>query len=113
MPLYTYEHPKTKKTIDVIQGMNELHEYTDKKGVKWNRIFSKPQATTNTQISANASEVEFYQKTAGKKLTVGDVWDMAGEASNKRADKEGKDFKKEKTIKDYAKKCNGALHPQA
>ena len=29
MPLYTYEHPITSEEIDIIQGMNDKHEYTD------------------------------------------------------------------------------------
>lgn len=111
MPLYTFEHPKTKKTIDIVQTMNEKHEYIDAKGVKWNRVFSKPQAAVNTQINPY-SATEFASKSAGKNLTVGDVWDMSAEASNKRADKEGVDPVKDKAIKDYAKKCKGALHPQ-
>ena len=38
MPLYTYEHPETGETLDVVQGMNDEHVYVSEDGIKWNRV---------------------------------------------------------------------------
>jgi hypothetical protein len=112
MPLYTFEHPKTKKTIDLVQSMNAPHEYTDEKGVKWNRVFSKPNASVDTSIDPFSAK-DFINKTNKKGMTVGDMWDISAGLSDKREKKAGKDAVKEKAIKDYAKKCHGKLHPHA
>jgi hypothetical protein len=110
MPIYIFEHPKTKKQIELIQGMNEKHEYVDGKGIKWNRIFSKPNAAVDTEIDP-FSYTDFVNKTNNKKGTVGDLWDKSAELSDKRAKKVGKDPVKAKAITDYRKKCQGRLHP--
>ena len=39
MPLYTFQHPKTKEVIEVNQSMTDKHVYTDEKGVEWNRVW--------------------------------------------------------------------------
>ena len=49
MPLYTYEHPVTSETIDVVQSMKEEHVYVDEKGVQWKRVFYSPQASIDSQ----------------------------------------------------------------
>lgn len=110
MPSYTYQHPKTKKKIDIIQSMDAVHEYIDDKGVRWLRVFSSPFAQTDTQIDPFSYQ-DFVKKTNNKKRTVGDLWDISAELSEKRTKKVGKDPIKEKTIKDYRKKCNGKKHP--
>ena len=33
MPLYTFQHPKTKEVIEINQSMTDKHVYTDEKGV--------------------------------------------------------------------------------
>jgi len=110
MPLYTYEHPKTKKQVTIIQKMTDSHEYVDEKGVKWNRVFHVPQAATDTQIDPFSFN-DFVKKTNNKKGTVGDLWDISADLSEKRKSKAGKDAIKEKTISDYEKKCKGVRHP--
>lgn len=44
MPTYIYEHPETKQQIELKQTMTDKHEYIDKHGVKWNRVFDSPSA---------------------------------------------------------------------
>lgn len=44
MPIYLYQHPQTDEVLEVFQGMNDIHEYTDDSGVQWNRIFLSPNA---------------------------------------------------------------------
>ena len=57
MPTYSFEHPSTKKVIDVEQSMNEEHEYTDNKGVKWTRLFYSPQASIRDEkIDLNSTK---------------------------------------------------------
>ncbi len=45
MPTYIFEHPETGECIEIQQSMSEEHEYTDKNGLKWKRLFCQPQAS--------------------------------------------------------------------
>ncbi len=111
MPLYTYENPKTGETIDVFQGMSDVHSYIDENGLEWKRVFQVPNASIDSQIDPyNATA--FVDSTKNKKGTVGDLFDRSAELSEKRAKQNGgKDPVKEKFLKDYAKKTNGKAHP--
>ena len=42
MPLYVFQHPKTKETIEVLQSMKDDHVYTDENGVAWDRVWGQP-----------------------------------------------------------------------
>jgi len=112
MGIYIYQHPNTKETKEVIQRMSEDHVYVDAKGVKWNRIFTVPQAVVDGRINP-FSEADFIKKTSnGKNQKVGDLWDRSKELSEKRAAKNGGvDPVKEKYLKDYSKKRKGKPHP--
>lgn len=46
MPIYIFQHPNTKKVIEVIQPMNAEHTYIDKEGTSWNRLFTSPTCST-------------------------------------------------------------------
>ena len=109
MPEYIYQHPKNGKTISVIQSMKEKHEYTDDKGVKWNRVFSVPNSAVDTSVGSSSKE-DFLRMTQ-KKMTVGDMWDVSAQLSEKRTKRYGKDPVKEDTVKKYKKKCHGKRHP--
>lgn len=111
MPEYTYEHPKTKRRIVIFQKMNDPHEYTDKKGVSWNRVWEKPMASIDTKID-EFSESSFEDKTRNKRGTFGDVLDLSKELSEKREAKEGVDPVKQKFYENYAKKRKGKRHPK-
>lgn len=111
MPIYIFQHPKTLKTIQVIQNMNDEHSYVDEKGVKWNRVFTKPQASIDTQIDPNSSK-EFVAKTAKRGMTVGEMMDLSAELSEKRGGTSGKDEVRDKAEKAYEKKT-GKKHPHA
>ena len=39
MPIYVYKHPDKENYIEVVQSMNDVHEYTDKDNLKWKRVF--------------------------------------------------------------------------
>ena len=91
--------------------MSEDHTYTDSKGIVWNRVFTKPQAAVNTQISANDKQ-DFLNKTRGKNYSLGQLWDISGELSEKRGGMTGKDEVKAKAEKVYNDRT-GKPHPHS
>ena len=100
-----------KKVKEVQQKMNDPHVY-EEDGVAWTRIFTSPKAIVDGRMNPDCPR-DFAEKTAKKKMTVGDMWDASAELSEKRATVNGGiDPIKQKAIKDYAKKCKGKLHPQ-
>jgi len=112
MPIYTYEHPETGERVDIVQTMNEDHSYTDENGLKWNRVFSIPNASTDSQIDPNNPQA-FLDATRNKKGSMGDLLDMSKELSEKRADKNGgSDPVKDKFFKEYSDSRKGAKHPE-
>ena len=114
MPLYLYENEKTGEVIEVLQGMSEVHEYHGHKGREkglWRRVFVNPNLSFDTSVD-ETSEKSFISSTQNKNYTYGDLFDKSAEASEKRANKYGKDPIKEKQYADYNKKTNGKLHPQ-
>ena len=53
MPIYVFEHPDSDGSgpfIEVVQKMNEPHEYSDENGVAWNRVFMSPNASVDSDI---------------------------------------------------------------
>ena len=114
MPVYLYEHPETGETKEVLQKMNEPHSYVDSKGVKWDRIFLSPNmAVDGHEMGTDTTSEEFVRKTKDKNYNLGEMWEISGELSKKRAKAGGKDHVKEKTAKAYTKKCKGKRHPHA
>lgn len=85
MPLYEYVNPNDpEEKMILLQTMHEEHSYTVG-GVKWDRVWTVPQIAMDTKFD---TEKKFLDKTA-KGGTMGDLWEMAGEASEKRAEKNG------------------------
>jgi hypothetical protein len=112
MPIYTYEHPETGERVDIVQTMSEDHSYTDENGLKWNRVFSIPNASTDSQIDPNNPQA-FLDATRNKKGSMGDLLDKSKELSEKRADKNGgSDPIKDKFFKEYSDSRKGAKHPE-
>ena len=111
MPVYIYEHPKTKERVEVVQSVKEAHVFVDEKGVKWNRVFTVPQVAEGTRIDP-FSVNQFVEKTGKKKGTVGELWDRAAELSRKRAQVcGGVDPIRQKFFDDYSAKRGGKRHP--
>lgn len=112
MPIYLYEHPETKEVKEIVQGMNEKHVYSEA-GVEWKRIFIAPSASIDKEADPFSPQA-FKQKTDNMKgLTIGQMWDMSGELSEKRAKRrDGVDPIKQATVKEYEKKTQKA-HPLA
>ena len=45
MPTYSYLNPSSGEVIEIVQSMNETHEYIDADGQKWQRVFHSPQTS--------------------------------------------------------------------
>lgn len=108
MPIYLFQNPKTKEVREVFQSMNDEHVYSEK-GVQWERIFTIPQASIDTQIDA-FSESSFKNKTSNKRETLGDLMDRSKELSEKRKDVAGVDPVQQKFFEDYSKTRKGKKH---
>jgi len=91
MPIYTYEHPKTKKTIDVYQSMSEDHKYIDEKGIEWNRVFYPVSFAFDTKLDPHDPKA-FVKKTE-KGGTLGDIMDLSKEMSEKRGGEKNDEVK--------------------
>jgi hypothetical protein len=113
MPLYTYIHPETEETIDVVQSAHEDHVYIDKDGIRWERVFFAPEINTKGTLKAESTSEEFSRFTKDTKGTYGDLWDRSAELSEKRKKLYGKDPVKEKYFKDWSKKRKGKIHPKS
>jgi hypothetical protein len=112
MPQYIYQHPKTKKIVEVVQSIHEKHEYIDNDGIKWNRIFTPFRLNTDGTLKGTSTQEDFLRYTENKKGTMGDLWDMSGELSAKRAALHGGiDPVKTEYTKKWSKKRKGKRHP--
>ena len=110
MPIYVYQHPQTEEYKEIVQGMNEEHVYTDKDGVKWNRVFTSPNAAIDLD-SDPFSQTQFLEKTKNAG-TMGELWDRSADMSSKRAAQSGgTDPYKKQYLKDYSDARKGGKHP--
>ena len=114
MPLYTYKRESTGEYRDILQSMNDTHEYSGENGDEsdWKRVYYSPNAQIDSQIDPN-SRRQFLESTSSKKGTLGDIFDYSKELSDKRADQNGGvDPVKKKYFENYSKQRNGAKHVQ-
>ena len=84
--------------------MLETHEYFED-GVKWNRIFSVPQANVTVAFDP-FSKKSFVEKSKGAK-TYGEAWQISQEYSDARAEKIGAEdpiYKKARQKDEFYKK---------
>ena len=114
MPLYLYENKETGEVLEVLQGMNDTHEYNGKdeseKGL-WRRIYVNPNMSSDTKIDP-FSKSSFRASTVGKNDTYGQLFERSAEASEMRAQQAGGiDPVKQKSYDDYSKMTNGKAHP--
>tara|TARA_X000001382_G_scaffold130173_3_gene124196 strand:+ start:1814 stop:2227 length:414 start_codon:yes stop_codon:yes gene_type:complete len=115
MPLYLYENKETGEVLEVLQAMNDTHEYNgedeSEKGL-WRRIYVNPNMCTDTKLDP-FSQSSFRASTVGKNDTYGQLFERSAEASEMRAQQAGGvDPVKQKSYDDYKKMTNGKLHPQ-
>ena len=113
MPVYIYQNPKTKKIKEIVQSINDKHEYIDDRNIKWERIFTTPQLNTEGTLDVNCNDKKFAEFTKNKKGTIGDLWDRSAELSEKRKKVYGgQDPVKKKYKRDWSKKRKGRVHPK-
>jgi hypothetical protein len=114
MPIYLYQNLKTKEVREVIQSMNDVHEYygnEDKPESGWERIYTVPTASTDTKQDP-FNQNQFLDVTKSKRGTYGNMIDYSRELSEKRASIiGGQDPIKEKYYEQYSKDRRGAKHP--
>ena len=110
MPLYVYRNPLTGEDTEVLQGMNDAHEY-EEDGVKFKRIFTSPQAAIDTKVDP-FSKRKFLEKTEKAGTTVGDMWDRSRDLSEHRAGVigENSDPVKNKFFKKFEANAGGSRH---
>ncbi|MGA0119949.1 MAG: hypothetical protein ACO3HJ_00685 [Methylophilaceae bacterium] len=115
MPLYLYENKQTGEVLEVLQGMNDVHEYHGKDGTEkglWRRVYVNPNMSTDTKLDPFSSK-SFIASTVSKKDSYGDLFQRSAEASAMRAEKAGGiDPVKQKTYDNYRKMTNGKTHPE-
>lgn len=112
MPVYIYQNPKTLEVKEIVQSVHDVHEYIENK-IKWNRIYTIPQISTEEKLNINSTEKDFARITGKKKGTLGDMFDASKELSEKREKIYGKDPVKEKYFKEWSKKRKGKKHPKS
>lgn len=106
MPVYIFKKPGENKYVEVFQKMKDPHTYEDESGKKWERVFTSPNANSNTQlVNANTTAEGFINKTKEKNYSLGDMWDLSRDLSEKRKNVAGIDHVKEKAKKNYERKC--------
>lgn len=108
MPEYLFKNPETGEVKSIIQGINEVHEYSEN-GKQWSREFTVPQASIDTNYDEMSAK-DFVEKTRNKKGTLGEIWDKSKELSQKRTEVAGHDSIREKVEKRY-KDRTGKDHP--
>jgi len=112
MPVYIFEHPETGEKIHVTQGMKDEHVYHDENGLQWNRVFTSPNTVVPIGVNPNSSN-DFVNRTKDVKgATIGEMWDLSKELSEKRKKERGDgiDPVQTKYFKDYSKKRKGLKH---
>lgn len=110
MAIYLYQSPKTKEIVEVVQKMNDKHEYSEG-GVQWKRVWTKPRMGVDT-VKIDPFSSKDFVKATNKPGKIGDLWERSAEMSQRRIDKDGKDHIKEKHYADYRKTHKGNLHPK-
>jgi len=113
MPIYLYKNKKTNEHREILQGMNDVHEYFGENGGEdcWQRVFTVPTAGIDTNLDPY-SKNDFMRNTEGKKETLGSLWERSQELSEKRKDDQGSDPVKDKFYDNYSKERNGQIHPE-
>ncbi len=112
MPIFLYRHPTTQEVREVIQSVHEEHSYTDESGLKWEREFTVPTSSIDSNIDP-FDHKRGLEKLKNTKGSLGDLQDFAKIQSDRREEKLGtQDPIKKKAYDDYAAKRDGKRSPQ-
>jgi len=107
MPEYLFQNPETKEIISVIQGISEDHVYSEN-GVKFDRVFLPVSSSVGSK--QDGSYESFQKATTGKRITLGDAWEISKESSERREKSEGRDKVKRQFFDDYSTVRKGKKH---
>jgi hypothetical protein len=91
MPVFDFADEATGKTISVLVTLAEPDSARHTQvvdGTTYKRVYSAPLAAVDTQKGA-LTQNDFNRVTTNKNLKVGDMWNIAQEMSQDRADKNG------------------------
>lgn len=92
MPYYLFSHPDTKEICEIFFHMNDEKVYIDSNGLQWKREYVVPQASIDANIDPYSSQA-FVEKTR-KSGTVGDLFNLSKEMSEKRGGKKNDPIKR-------------------
>lgn len=109
MPTYIYQNPETQEYIEVVQRMTEKHVYIDENGLEWNRVWTAPKFNIDTKIDPDSYE-SWRTGTENKDYTMGEMWEMSAELSQKRKKKDGEDAVLEQWKQNYSEERKGAKY---
>lgn len=115
MPQYLFYNTETEEYKEVFFSMNDDKIFNgdngDQEGL-WVRRWTVPNASIDSLSNTSPFDTRAHVEKTGKmKGTMGDLFNVSKEMSERRADKIGSvDPVKVKYFKDYAKKNNGAKH---
>jgi hypothetical protein len=107
MPIYEYIDDESGEIHEVVQGMNDKHEFYIE-GRKLRRLFSSPNASIDSNIDPSSIN-QFMEKTSKMRGTIGEMQDYSRELSERRGGES--DPVRQKHYSDYSKKRNGKEHP--
>lgn len=107
MPEYSYIDDSTGEVHNVIQGMNEKHEFFID-GRKLRRIFTIPTASIDSKVDPY-NQGTFLEKTSKMRGTIGDMQDFSRELSDRRGGDQ--DPIKQKYYEKYSTRRKGKVHP--
>lgn len=113
IPQYSYQHGDGR-IIDVFQSMEGKHEvWVDGEGQEWKRVWDSPNMVVESIFSINPYDAkEFSDKTGKKSGKLDDIYQLSAEMSEKRKQKDGKDFIQEKGWSRYEQqRVRGTVHP--
>ena len=65
MPIYLFEHPKTKQVKEIFLPINNTIEYFDDKNVKWQRIYTAPTIGVDTKIDPYSQKAFLIKRKKG------------------------------------------------
>jgi len=117
MPNYVFQKVGSEETKEFVFSMKDAPLFGSvikRDGVKWKRLMVNPQvACSGLKAIDPYSSQAFVNKTAQMKGTVGDLWDLSKEQSERRAQREGgTDPVRKKYFADYKKRKRGTPHSQ-
>jgi len=115
MPLFLFKNSDTNEVREIFFKMNDDKVYNGEDGTeigKWSRRWTKPNASVNSLSNTNPFDTRAHvEKTGQMKGSLGDLFNISKEMSERRQDKiGGEDPVKRKFFEDYKQKNNGAKH---